>query len=145
MSAINALQAAGVQLSPVSLKIAGCTVGPNFVEPDSHLPEQSFLGDNGRPAGAGRLPAPTDPTWWNVFHDPVLTNLEQRVADANLDVRTATLRLAESRFQRGVAAAAEFPSLNADDKYTREQYSKNGIVSLLGSLLGPSAGGGVAP
>src|SRR6202035_701955 len=46
---------------------------------------------------------------------------------------------------RGVAAAAEFPSLNADDKYTREQYSKNGIVSLLGSLLGPSAGGGVAP
>jgi NodT family efflux transporter outer membrane factor (OMF) lipoprotein len=125
--------------------VAGCTVGPNFVEPDSHLPEQSFLGDNGQRATLGRLPAPTDPTWWNVFHDPVLTNLEQRVADANLDVRTATLRLAESRFQRGVAAAAEFPSLNADDKYTREQYSKNGIVSLLGSLLGPSAGGGVAP
>src|SRR5580704_10609758 len=125
--------------------VAGCTVGPNFVQPDSHLPEKSFFGDNGQPAAAMRAPAPTDPLWWKVFRDPVLTSLEQRVADANLDVRTATLRLAESRFQRGVAAAAEFPSLNADDKYTREQYSKNGIVSLLSGLLGPSAGGGVAP
>src|SRR6266481_6150126 len=125
--------------------LAGCTVGPDFVQPDSHLPEQSFLGDNGTPAAMAHVPTPTDPVWWNVFHDPVLTNLEQRVADANLDVRTATVRLAESRFQRGVAAAAEFPSLNTDDKYTREQYSKNGIVSLLSGLLGPSAGGGVAP
>ena len=104
---------------------------------------RSLATTDGR-AGAARLPAPTDPTWWNVFRDPVLTSLEQRVADANLDVQTATLRLAESRFQRGVAAAAEFPSLNGDDKYTREQYSKNGIVSLLSGLLGPSAGGGVA-
>jgi NodT family efflux transporter outer membrane factor (OMF) lipoprotein len=125
--------------------VAGCTVGPSFVQPDSHLPEQSFLGDNGAPAGAAHLPAPTDPAWWNVFHDPVLTSLERRVAEANLDVRTATVRLAESRFQRGVAAAAEFPSLNTDDKYTREQYSKNGILSLLSGLLGPSAGGAFAP
>jgi NodT family efflux transporter outer membrane factor (OMF) lipoprotein len=74
-----------------------------------------------------------------VFHDPVLTRLEQRVADANLDVRTATIRLAESRFQRGVVAAAQFPSLNGDAKYTRELYSQNGIISLLSGLLGPSA------
>lgn len=120
--------------------VAGCTVGPNFAEPNPHLPEKSFFGDNGQVLGA-RLPAPTDPTWWNVFRDPVLTGLEQRVAAANLDVQTATLRLAESRFQRGVAAAAEFPSINADDKYTRELYSKNGIISLLSPLLGPSGAG----
>jgi NodT family efflux transporter outer membrane factor (OMF) lipoprotein len=129
-------------IGPLAL-VAGCTVGPDFVQPDPHLPEQSFLGDNATPAG--HLPAPTDPTWWNVFHDPMLTALERRVAEANLDVRTATVRLAESRFQRGVAAAAEFPSLNTDDKYTREQYSKNGILSLLSGLLGPSAGGAFAP
>src|ERR1700684_290700 len=115
--------------------VASCTVGPNFVEPDSPLPEKSFFGDDGRPVGTVHLPAPTDPTWWNVFRDPVLTSLEQRVADANLDVRTATLRLAESRFQRGVAAAAEFPSINGDAKYTRELYSQNGIVGLLCGLL----------
>jgi NodT family efflux transporter outer membrane factor (OMF) lipoprotein len=118
--------------------VAGCAVGPDFVQPDPHLPEVSFFGDKGQPAAA-RLPPPTDPNWWNVFHDPVLTRLEQRVADANLDVRTATIRLAESRFQRGVVAAAQFPSLNGDAKYTRELYSQNGIISLLSGLLGPSA------
>ncbi len=55
-------------------------------------------------------------------------------------MRTATIRLAESRFQRGVAAAAEFPSINGDAKYTRELYSQNGIVSLLGGLLGTAGG-----
>jgi NodT family efflux transporter outer membrane factor (OMF) lipoprotein len=124
-----------------SALMAGCAVGPNFVQPDPHLPEVSFSGDKGQAVADARLPAPTDPIWWKVFRDPVLTGLEQRVAAANLDVRTATLRLAESRFQRGVAAAAELPSFNGDAKYTREQYSQNGIVSLLSPLLGPSSAG----
>jgi NodT family efflux transporter outer membrane factor (OMF) lipoprotein len=128
----------GVVMAPMLL--AGCMVGPDFVLPDPHLPETSFNGDNGVPVSDARLPPPTDPTWWAVFHDPVLTDLERHVAEANLDVRTATIRLAESRFQRGVTAAAELPSINADAKYTREQYSQNGIVSLLGGLLGPSGG-----
>ena len=127
-----------VVMAPMLL--AGCMVGPDFVPPDPHLPETSFNGDNGVPVSDARLPPPTDPTWWAVFHDPVLTDLERHVAEANLDVRTATIRLAESRFQRGVTAAAALPSLNADAKYTREQYSQNGIVSLLGGLLGPSGG-----
>ncbi len=117
---------------------AGCSVGPDFVPPDPHLPETSFTG-------GARLPPPTDPQWWAVFRDPVLTALERRVAEANLDVRTATIRLAESRFQRGVAAAAELPSLNGDAKYTRELYSENGIVSLLGSLVGPSSASSFNP
>jgi NodT family efflux transporter outer membrane factor (OMF) lipoprotein len=128
-----------VCLLAASLLLAGCSVGPDFVQPDSHLPEKSFFGDDGVPLPDNRLPAPTDPTWWNVFHDPVLTGLEQQVAVANLDVRTATIRLAESRFQRGVVASSEFPSINGDAKYTRELYSQNGILSLLSGLLGPSA------
>jgi NodT family efflux transporter outer membrane factor (OMF) lipoprotein len=117
----------------VPLLAAGCSVGPNFVPPDPQLPETSFTGDRGAVADA-RLPPPTDPEWWGVFRDPILTDLERRVATANLDVRTATIRLAESRFQRGVTAAAQLPSLNGDAKYTRELYSQNGIVSLLGAL-----------
>jgi NodT family efflux transporter outer membrane factor (OMF) lipoprotein len=120
---------------------AGCTVGPDFAPPNPHLPEVSFSGDPARAVPDARLPPPTDPTWWRVFRDPVLTNLEQRVATANLDVQTATLRLAESRFQRGVVAAALLPSVNGDAKYTREQFSQNGIVSLITPLLGPSSTG----
>ncbi|HEX4171168.1 MAG TPA: efflux transporter outer membrane subunit, partial [Acetobacteraceae bacterium] len=128
----NALAAIGM-----SGLIAGCAVGPNFVQPDSNLPEVSFQGDHGKVAADARLPAPTDPTWWRVFRDPVLTSLEQQVAAANLDVRTATVRLAESRYQRGVTAAAQFPTFNGDAKYTRELYSENGIVGLIAPLAGP--------
>jgi NodT family efflux transporter outer membrane factor (OMF) lipoprotein len=126
-----------VLLAP--LLAAGCSVGPNYVSPDPQLPETSFTGDKGAAVADARLPPPTDPEWWAVFRDPVLTDLEHRVAAANLDVRTATIRLAESRFQRGVTAAAEFPSINGDAKYTRELYSQNGIVSLLGALAPPGS------
>jgi NodT family efflux transporter outer membrane factor (OMF) lipoprotein len=121
------------------LLAAGCTVGPNFVSPDPQLPQTSFMDDKGVAVADARLPPTTDPAWWAVFRDPILTDLERRVADSNLDVRTATIRLAQSRFQRGVTAAAQFPSINGDAKYTRELYSQNGIVSLLSGLLPPGS------
>ena len=115
-----------------TILLAGCMVGPDFVPPDPQLPPVSFA------AGERQMPSPTDPEWWSIFRDPILTGLANRVATSNLDVQTATVRLAESRFQRGVAAAAQFPSLNGNAKYDRELYSKNGIVSLLSNLLTPA-------
>ena len=87
------------------------------------------------PRGRRAALAPPSPTWWRAFRDPVLTDLEARVAAANLDVKTATIRLAESRFQRGVAASALLPSVNADAKYQYELYSQNGIAGLLTKLV----------
>ena len=40
----------------------------------------------------------------------MLTELEEQAARSNLDVRLATVRLQESRLQRGVTAADEFPN-----------------------------------
>ncbi len=107
----------------LAVALAGCTFGPDFVPPDPRLPADSCAGE---PATDPWLQQPPDPIWWAVFRDPVLTDLERRVAAENLDVQTATIRLAESRFQRGVAAAAAFPSVNGDAQYQRELYSVNG-------------------
>ena len=109
--------------------LAGCNVGPDFAPPDPGLPNDAFSAREARGA------APPSPTWWRAFRDPVLTDLEARVATANLDVKTATIRLAESRFQRGVAASALLPSVNADAKYQYELYSQNGIAGLLTKLV----------
>jgi NodT family efflux transporter outer membrane factor (OMF) lipoprotein len=123
------------------LALCGCAaVGPDFVPPDPMLPTVSFFGKP-EPAVAEAQSAPLDfsardSRWWAVFRDPILTSLAERVAGANLDVRTATLRLAESRFQRGVTASAEFPSLNANASYQRELFSENGLVSL-GNAFAP--------
>ncbi len=116
--------------------LAGCNVGPDFAPPDPGLPKDAFAA---RGALSPASPAPPSPTWWRAFRDPVLTDLEARVAAANLDVKTATIRLAESRFQRGVAASALLPSVNADAKYQYELYSQNGIAGLLSKLASTSS------
>ena len=123
--------------------LTNCTFGPDFLPPDPQLPAGSYTGEPG--TVDPWLQHPPDPNWWAVFRDPVLTDLERRVAAENLDVQTATIRLAESRFQRGVAAAAEFPSVNGDARYQRELFSVNGPLSpgpfvLINGLIPPSGG-----
>ena len=81
---------------------------------------------------------PVDPEWWQAFHDPVLTGLVRRAAAGNLDVRAATFRLAQSRAQRGIAAADQFPQVNGNASYTRERISSRGVSGLFG---GGSSGG----
>ncbi|MCW6508922.1 efflux transporter outer membrane subunit [Lichenifustis flavocetrariae] len=115
--------------------LPGCTVGPDFVAPLPQMAESRTFLDTGTPVRTplpvlkGTTSAPPDVDWWRVFRDPILTRLEARVADQNLDVRTATFRLAESRAQLGTAAAAALPTVNGVANIYRQQYSQNGIVS----------------
>ena len=91
---------------------------------------------------AGTTAAQPDALWWKAFRDPILTRLEARVAEQNLDVQTAALRLRESRAELGTAAAAALPTVNGASSAYRQQYSQNGIISLIPSsvLSGGSSG-----
>jgi outer membrane protein TolC len=132
------------------LALDGCSaVGPDFAAPDPLLPSVSFLSKPGTSAvanGAAEASdaSPLDPTWWKVFRDPILTSLAGRVAAANLDVNSATLKLAESRSQLGVVASAALPAINGDASYQRELFSENGLVSL-GKQLAPPGTSFVVP
>jgi NodT family efflux transporter outer membrane factor (OMF) lipoprotein len=128
------------------LAVAGCSaVGPDFEAPDPLLPGVSFFGKPGPSAVADHAPAilakgdtlPADPNWWAAFRDPILTSLAQRVAEANLDVNTATLKLAESRSQLGVVASAALPAINGNASYQRQLFSENGVISLAKTALPP--------
>jgi len=139
-SEIACRAAAGVLL----LAVAGCTVGPDFERPASFWSPASWFGTRQPKVLKDALvsaltPGPIDANWWSVFHDPELTSLEQRVAGGNFDVRTAVVRLAESRSSLGVTSAGLFPTLNANSSYTREKQSKNGVIGLFG---GGGSGGG---
>ncbi|GJD47099.1 putative efflux pump outer membrane protein TtgC [Methylobacterium cerastii] len=129
------------------LGLAGCTVGPDFATPTTPLAESSDYLDTGLPVRrAGRLLSRTteaepDVAWWQAFRDPVLSQLEDRVAAQNLDVQTATARLFESRAQLGSAAAAGLPTINGQGSAYRQQFSKNGTIGLLSNSLGSLGGG----
>jgi len=127
-----------------SALLAGCTVGPDFQRPSLWSPASWFAA---RPkpdtASAASQPVPekVDPNWWTLFHDPELTTLENRVVAANLDVRLATIRLAESRAQGRIARADQFPSVDGNASYSREELSHRGVISLFGNGTGGSQNG----
>lgn len=131
---------AAAALAGLSL-LGACSVGPDFTAPDTGLPSRSFAA----PDASGRYSAPPDPNWWAIFRDPTLTSLENQVASANLDVRAATIRLAESRFQRNVAASQQLPAINGDAKVNRELYSQNGLLSLMAPLVPAGQSFSIAP
>ncbi|HEY4040878.1 MAG TPA: efflux transporter outer membrane subunit, partial [Rhodopila sp.] len=87
---------------------------------------------------------PISPDWWQLFGDPALTGLEKRVAAENLDVKTAGVRLAESRAQLGVARAALFPTLGGNVSYTRQLPSQNGLFALVPSAAGATGANGAS-
>ena len=121
----------------LTLMLGACTVGPDWRRPAIWSPT-AWSGTNeasrhAAPRHASTpVPEPIDAAWWKIFNDPELTALESRVAAANLSVRLATIRLAESRSQRQITAVDQFPSVQADGSYTREKVSQKGVLSLFG-------------
>jgi NodT family efflux transporter outer membrane factor (OMF) lipoprotein len=83
------------------------------------------------------VPQPVDVEWWQSFDDPELDSLEQRAAAQNLDVLTATVRVAEARDNAGITAAAFFPSVSGNAGVFGIKSSDKGI-NLSGSGGGSS-------
>lgn len=120
------------------LLLAGCTVGPDFHKPAPPYDPNSFL--TGRTAADGASQprvAPIEVSWWKSFNDPELDSLIKRAVAQNLDVKTATIRLAEARANAGVTAAAFFPSVNGNATAADIKLSDKG-----GSLFGGGSSSG---
>jgi len=99
--------------------LAACSVGPNFVKPVPALPSQ-WQADQA-------LAAPVDRQWWQQLGDPQLTALIERAAKANLDIRTASNRLDQSRNSRQISGAAQLPGVSATGSYQRARNSAAGL------------------
>jgi NodT family efflux transporter outer membrane factor (OMF) lipoprotein len=124
--------------------LTGCTVGPDFKRPGWASPSSWFAGPKEavKPPHSIPVAEPVDADWWTLFHDPVLTGLERRVAAENLDIKLAAIRFTESRAQLGFAKSAQFPTLGGNASYTREKASNNGLFALIPSATGASAASG---
>ncbi len=107
------------------LLLTGCpAVGPDYVRPDTPMPETW-----NRKADAGLSPAAADPVdpaqWWTVFKDEKLSDLVVRAAKGNLDLKEALARIREARAKRGKEAAGLFPTLDGSAKAS---WSRSGDV-----------------
>ena len=125
------------------LMVSGCTVGPDFHRPTSpYNPLSWFAGRSAGYSASQPVPQPIDVEWWESFRDPELDSLEQRAAAQNLDVLTATTRVAEARSSAGITAAAFFPSVSGDVDAFDIKPSNNGLALGGGSSGGNSSSNG---
>ncbi len=122
--------------------LAGCKMGPDYKEPAAPKAQSFVPPPSAATVESEPVAEPIDPAWWNLFHDAELSKLESQVAAANLDVATATIRVAESRSQQKIVSSAELPAINADANSTSERISPKGVFSMFPG--GGNAGGGNA-
>ncbi len=122
----------------VSMLLAGCKpVGPNYSRPGYQAPAAyketgaSAVGvPPPNPAGGGWQPAtPSDGMlrgkWWEIYHDPQLNQLEDRIADNNQSLRQALESYLSARDQVSAVRANLFPTLSGSLSTSRERVSAN--------------------
>jgi len=107
-----------------ALVSGGCTVGPNYVEPETETPDAWHTAAvEGLEDGEATLQ-----TWWTVFDDDKLNQLVLRSADGNLELRAALWRVEEARALRGVVASERKPQVGFSADATRSKASDNGAL-----------------
>lgn len=136
-SLLSRLQrSAGATLLAISL--AGCAVGPDFVEPEHRLGEID-LAPRAEYAGALQtLDNDVPSQWWMLFDDAMLAELQSRAQINNLDLQMASERIEQSRAQLGIDSSQLFPSVAAGASYAREALSEHGKFAALGAPTRPS-------
>ncbi|MCE3263361.1 MAG: outer rane efflux protein [Pseudoduganella sp.] len=124
--------------SLLCLSLAACAAGPDFRAPEVAAPAAygdwhggaPSLRDTGLAAGTAQSFAR--------FADPVLAQLQEQAMQASFDVRTATLRFAQSRLARNVVASAQGPQLAARAAATRQRQSESGAGTRLVDAISPA-------
>ena len=127
----------------LSAMLGGCLVGPNYNRPST--PASATFKE-----AAGWVPAtPSDaadrPNWWTAFGDPVLDNLEARVAGANQTVAAAEAAYREAQAVVRVDRAALFPTVSANGSFSDSGGggSNRGVtVTNVGGVAGASTTSG---
>ena len=119
------------------LLLSGCKpVGPNYNQPGYNAPTAyketgaATVVPPPNPPGGNWQPAnPSDGMlkgkWWEIYQDPQLNKLEERIATNNVQLRQALETYLAARDQVAVARANLFPTLSAGVTPQGEKYSAN--------------------
>jgi outer membrane protein, multidrug efflux system len=106
-------------LPVVIVALAGCAVGPNYKRPIVNLPT-----DYRAAARSDSAASLGNEKWWDVYQDPVLTQLIHTALQQNYDVRIAATRVLEAQAQLGITRANQFPSASVGAGVSSQQNAK---------------------
>ena len=128
-----------------ALILAGCNLAPRYREPQANASGQfKEAAPGGTQAQGWKVAEPRDAVlrgnWWQMYGDPRLDVLEERVAISNQTVAAAEANYRAARALASEAQAALFPAVNAAPSVIRSRSS-----AAVASGGGGSSGGGTGP
>lgn len=109
-------------VAAVVLCSTGCLIGPKYQPRD--LTVQSHWTTGESPAlitGSAEVAT----AWWDLFEDPVLSQLVADALAENLDVEAAGLRVIQARSSKVRAKDLLFPIVRPEASYGRQYFSEN--------------------
>ena len=125
----------GLLALAASLLLSACkTVGPDFEKPE--VP----VADNWLDAESQNVDTSSSnyTDWWDVFDDPVLSNLIDKAYEQNLGLQIAGLRIMEARAQLGIAGGLKYPqsqSVGGGYAYSRSSINAPPLSNLPDNVL----------
>src|ERR1700719_3602560 len=100
---------------------AGCMMGPKYKRPTVDVPQEYRAP---APQPAAQASSLGNEQWWQVYQDPVLTQLIHTAIAQNYDVRIAATRVLEAQAQVGITRANQFPSASVGADVFSQQNAK---------------------
>src|SRR5712675_1776716 len=100
---------------------AGCMMGPKYKRPAVNVPQKYRTPE---PQQATQGSSLGNEQWWQLYQDPVLTQLIHTAIAQNYDVRIATTRVLEAQAQVGITRSNQFPSASIGADIFSQQNGK---------------------
>ena len=113
----------------LSLLLAGCMVGPDYVRPVVEQP----LHFKSQPASTEAPPVAKE--WWQLYRDSDLDQLIASAQASNQTLRQAVARVDEARALARVAGSFLYPTISLDPRFIRERLSGNRDSTITGQRV----------
>ena len=112
--------------------LAGCTPGPKYHKPSAPVataPSYKESTVNFRDGDGWKVANPQDAMlhgkWWEIYNDPELNALEEKLNIDNQNIKLYFANFMEARTLIAQARAQLYPTLTADPSFTRARSSGN--------------------
>src|SRR5690242_20843455 len=100
---------------------AGCMMGPKYKRPAVNVPQEYRTPE---PQLANQASSLGNEQWWQLYQDPVLTQLIHTAIAQNYDVRIAAARVLKAQAQVGITRSNQFPSASVGTDIYSQQNAK---------------------
>ncbi|GAA4491688.1 efflux transporter outer membrane subunit [Gluconacetobacter tumulicola] len=119
----------GAVLSP--LVLAGCMVGPSYHRPTAQVSarfKELVPAPGWEKAQPAMAELPKD-AWWTIYNDPILNDLESRVAISNQNVKMYEANYRQARATIDSVRAQLFPTISGSIGFNRNAHGGSSVSS----------------